>query len=105
MVSAKGYPDISTWSDLELVNTKAGWESLKQEESFAKCIQKNNFAGTAKKRNRKDKVSQRSLVAAEEKGSVSDSNEDNQPEFGLVAMIKSQKPLSPRSINAHPLMA
>ena len=27
-VTAKGYPDISTWSDLELVNTKAGWESL-----------------------------------------------------------------------------
>ena len=27
-VTAKGYPDISTWSDLELVNTKSGWESL-----------------------------------------------------------------------------
>ncbi len=27
-VTAKGYPDISTWSDLELVSTKAGWESL-----------------------------------------------------------------------------
>jgi hypothetical protein len=29
-VAAKGYPDtgISTWSDLELVNTKSGWESL-----------------------------------------------------------------------------
>ncbi len=27
-VTAKGYPDINTWSDLELVNTKAGWESL-----------------------------------------------------------------------------
>jgi hypothetical protein len=27
-VTAKGYPDISTWSDLELVNAKAGWESL-----------------------------------------------------------------------------
>jgi hypothetical protein len=27
-VTAKGYPDISPWSDLELVNTKAGWESL-----------------------------------------------------------------------------
>ncbi len=26
-VTAKGYPDISTWSDLELVNTKAGWKS------------------------------------------------------------------------------
>ncbi len=28
-VTAKGYPDISTWSDLELVNTKAGWKSLR----------------------------------------------------------------------------
>ncbi len=27
-VTAKGYSDISMWSDLELVNTKAGWESL-----------------------------------------------------------------------------
>ncbi len=28
VVTAKRYPDISTWSELELVNTKAGWESL-----------------------------------------------------------------------------
>jgi hypothetical protein len=28
VVTAKGYPAISTWSDLGLVNTKAGWESL-----------------------------------------------------------------------------
>ncbi len=28
MVSTKGYLDISTWPDLELVNTKSGWESL-----------------------------------------------------------------------------
>ncbi len=27
-VNAKGYPDISTWSDFELVDTTAGWESL-----------------------------------------------------------------------------
>jgi hypothetical protein len=27
-VIAKGYPDISTWSDLEFANTKSGWESL-----------------------------------------------------------------------------
>ncbi len=27
-VTAKGYPDFSTWSDLEWVNTKAEWESL-----------------------------------------------------------------------------
>ncbi len=27
-VTAQGYPDNSTWSDLELVNIKAEWESL-----------------------------------------------------------------------------
>jgi hypothetical protein len=27
-LTTKGYPDISTWSDLEMVNTKSGWESL-----------------------------------------------------------------------------
>jgi hypothetical protein len=38
--------------------------------SFNKLMigrQKNDFAGTAKKRNRKDKVTQRSLVEVEEK--------------------------------------
>jgi hypothetical protein len=45
-------------------------------------------------------------VAVEEKESVSDSYEDNQPEFGGVAtVIKPQQHLSPRSINAHPRMA
>jgi hypothetical protein len=54
--------------------------------------QKNNFAGTAKKRNRKDRVAQRSLVTVEEKDSVTDSDEDPQPEFGGVAIVvKSQK--------------
>ncbi len=48
-------------------------------------------------------MAQRSLVAVEEKDSVSDSNEDPQPEFGGVAIVgKPQKHLSPRIINAHP---
>jgi hypothetical protein len=77
----------------------------KPREPSANGKLKNNFAGTAKKKNRKDKVAQRSLVAVEEKESASGSNEDIQHEFGGVAtVIKPQKHLSPRSINAHPQM-
>ena len=55
---------------------------------------------------RKYKVAPCSFVAVVEKDNVSDSNEDNQPEFGRVAtVIKPQKYLSPQSINAHPRMA
>ncbi len=51
-------------------------------------------------------MAQRSLVAVEEKDSVSDSDEDAQPEFGGVAMVaKSQKRLSPRIINSYPRLA
>ena len=45
----------------------------KTKHASDKGKQKNNFAGTAKKRNRKDKVAQRSLVAVAEKDSDSDS--------------------------------
>ncbi len=45
-------------------------------------------------------------MAVEEKDSVSDSDEDNQPEFGGVAIVhKPQEYLSPRIINTQPLMA
>ncbi len=45
-------------------------------------------------------------VAFEEKESVSDSDEDPQPEFGGVAIVgKTQKHLSPRIINSHPRLA
>ncbi len=78
----------------------------KPRESSANGTQKNNFSGTTKKKNRKDKVAKFFLLAVEEKDSVSDSNEVNQPEFGRVATaIKPQKHLSPRSINAQPRMA
>jgi hypothetical protein len=78
----------------------------KQKDTSTNGRQKNNFAGTAKKRNRKDKVAQRSLVAVEEKDSVSDSDEDTQPECGGIAIVnKPQKYLSPRIINAHHRMA
>ncbi len=74
----------------------------KTRNVFDKGMQKNNFAGTAKKRNRKDLVAQLSLEAVEEKDSVTDSDEDPQPEFGGVAIVvKSQKHLNPRIINAH----
>jgi hypothetical protein len=56
----------------------------KQKDTSTNGRQKNNFAGTAKKRNRKDMVAQRSLAAVEEKDTVSDSDEDTQPEFGGV---------------------
>ena len=48
----------------------------KQKHASDKGKQKNNFAGTAKKKNWKDRVAQRSLVAVEEKHSVSDSVKD-----------------------------
>ncbi len=65
-----------------------------------------SFGGTAKKKNRKDKVAQRSLVPAETKEEVSYSDDDSQPEFGDVAtVIKPQKYVSSRSINAQRLIA
>jgi hypothetical protein len=45
----------------------------KKKDTSANGKQQDNFAGTAKKRNRKHKVAQRFLVAVEEKDSVSDS--------------------------------
>ncbi len=45
-------------------------------------------------------------MAVEEKESVSDSDEDTQPEVGGVAIVNTpQKYLSPQNINAHPQMA
>ena len=47
-------------------------------------------------------MAQRSLVAVEEKDSVSDSYEDAHSEFGGVAIVaESQKSLSPQIINSH----
>ena len=53
----------------------------KQKHASDKGKQKNNFAGTVKKKNRKDRVAQRSLVAVEKKDSASDSDDDPQPEY------------------------
>ncbi len=56
---------------------------------------KNNFAGTANKKNRKDKVAQRSLVPVDDKENVCDPDEDHdsQLEFGGVATV-----IKPQSI-------
>jgi hypothetical protein len=46
------------------------------------------------------------VVAVEEMDNVSESYEDNQPEFGGVAIVnKPKKYLIPRMINDHPQMA
>ncbi len=51
-------------------------------------------------------MAQRSLVAVEEKDSVSDSDEDPQQEYaGVAIVVKSQNHLSPRTINSNPLLA
>ena len=58
------------------------------------------FAGVVEK-NKADKVSQRSLVPVQPREQVSDSEGDNQPEYGNKMMaIKPTKHVSPRTINA-----
>ncbi len=69
-------------------------EQIQKDTSTNK--KQKNFAGRAKKRNRKDKVAQRFLMAVEEKDIVSDSYEDTQPEFGELLLWTSL-----RSIWAH----
>jgi hypothetical protein len=60
----------------------------KARETPVNGKQKNDFEGTAKKRKRKNKVAQHSLVPVESKETVSDSNNNNQPEFESVASVK-----------------
>ncbi len=66
-----------------MVDVRISFENVpnaqKNKSASDKGKQKNSFAGTAKKRNRKGKVAQRSLVADEEKDSVTESDEDPQP--------------------------
>ncbi len=51
-------------------------------------------------------MAQRSLVAIEEKDSVSDSHEDPQQEYaGVATVVKSQNHLSPQTINSNPRLA
>ena len=56
--------------------------------------QKNKFAGAAKK-SKANKIAQRSLVPAE-KTEISDSYDDNQPEYGaMTIVVKPKKHVSP----------
>ena len=60
--------------------------------------QKNkSFAGAAKK-NKANKLAQRSLMPVPDQ--YSDSEDDNQPEFGNMMMVAKPKHVSPRLINA-----
>ena len=72
----------------------------KPREKFVNGKQKGKFAGTVKK-NKANKVAERSLVSVQEKNEVSDSDDDNQPEYGGMAMaVKPKKHVSPRTMNA-----
>ncbi len=53
----------------------------KPREQLVSGIQKDEFTGTAKKKNRNDEIAQRSLVQFQQKEEDSDSHDDNQPEF------------------------
>ncbi len=46
-----------------------------------------SFTETANKKNRNNKVAQRTLVPVQEKEEVSDSDGGNQPEYGYVAIV------------------
>ncbi len=52
-------------------------DEQKPREPSANGKQKKNLAGTVKKKNRRDKVTQRSMVAVPERESVSDFDDDN----------------------------
>ena len=59
--------------------------------------QKNKFAGTARK-NKANKQAQKSLVQVSEH--LSDSDDDNQPEYGNMVIVAKPKHVSPLLINA-----
>ena len=62
--------------------------------------QQNKFAGTVKK-NKASRVAQRSLVPIQDRTELSDSDDDNQPEFGQMAIVARPKThVSPRTMNA-----
>ena len=58
----------------------------KPREQSANGKQRNKFAGTVKN-NKATKVAQRSLVQVPDKNEVSDSDDDNQPEYGGMMAI------------------
>ena len=77
----------------------------KPREQSANGKQKNKFAGAAKTKNKANRIAERSLVNVPEKNAVSDSDDDNQPEYGgnigmMAIVAKPKKHVSPRLINA-----
>ena len=69
----------------------------KPREQIAHGKQKNKFAGAAKK-NKANKLAQKSLVPVANQ--YSDCDDDNQPEYGNMVIVAKPKHLSPRLINA-----
>ena len=85
--------------------TRAGISLDKKQtlrEQAANGKQKGKLAGTAKTKNRAEKVAQRSLSPVPHTNEVSDSDDDHQPEYGNVAIVAKpqKKHVSPRTINA-----
>ena len=74
----------------------------KPREQAANGKQKGKFAGTAKTKNRTDKVAQRSLAPAPHRNEVSKSDDEPQPEYGNIAIVvkPQKKHVSPWTINA-----
>ena len=74
----------------------------KPREQLVRGEQKYKFAAAATTKNKTNRIAQRSLVNVPEKNVVSDSDDDNQPEYGRMATIvkKPKKRLvSPRAMN------
>ena len=69
----------------------------KPRDQIAHGKQKNKFAGAAKK-NKANKQAQKSLVPVSEH--LSDSYDDNQPEYGNMVIVTKPKHVNPRLINA-----
>ena len=74
----------------------------KPREQAANGKQNGKFAGTAKMKNRTDKVAQRSLVPVQHRNKASDSDDEPQPEHGGVSVVVKlqKKHVSPWTINA-----
>ena len=70
----------------------------KPREQTCNGKQKNKFAGAAKK-NKANKIAHRSLVPVQT-NELSDSDDNNQPEYGPMAIVGKPKHVSPRLINA-----
>ena len=75
----------------------------KQREQSANGKQKNKFAGTVQTKNKANRVAQRSLVQVQPRNEVSDSDDENYPEYGGIATIvkkPKKRHVSPRATNA-----